>query len=208
MTYFSALPAPAYTPFTLAEWNHIVDLIVTLSRLCFPIPNIPTWDAPSARQTANFIPLVSVLQEKMVEVAIHFASTAITNTSDKKDKGRNINIPSLFSAVLSIVLQQYTDRISQESQLDIFDLNPLLTQSQDQGNSIYPMKLGMCPVMNGSLKGTEYWDAMGAFESDISGDAWMGHGNGGGEGVFDATVLDDWYLWGTKLPEWDEGIIG
>jgi hypothetical protein len=208
MTYLAALPTATYTTFTLAEWNRIIDFIVSFSRLCFPIPNIAAWDAPSARQTANFIPLISGLQEKMDEVVTHLASTAIANTSDKKDENRNINIPSLFSAVLTIVLQQYSDRISQESQLDIFDLNPLLTQSQDQGDSIYPMKSGMCPVMNGSLNGTEYWDAIGAFTSDVSGDAWMGHGNGGGEGMFDAAVLDDWYLWGTKLPEWDEGIAG
>jgi hypothetical protein len=214
MTYMIALPVAAYDTFTLAEWNHVIDIIVTLSRLCFSIPSIPEWDAAAARQLTNFVPLMTDLQQKMDDVVRYLGSSIPTlgkaGGNDENER-RRINIPALFSAVLSIVLEQYEERVAQEIYLlpDSLDLNRLLPQDLPGQPTTYPMKSGLCPVMNGSLKGTEYWDAMGAFKSDISADAWMGgpeHVSGGND-VFEPAVLDDWYLWGTKLPEWDEGLV-
>jgi hypothetical protein len=211
----TSLPVAAYATFTLAEWNHVIDIIVTLSRLCFPIPSIPAWDAAAARQSTNFIPLVTGLQEKMDDV-VRYLDSSITTSSkasgDEENKKKRINIPALFSAVLTIVLRQYEERVAQETHLspEFFgDLNPLLAPDQLGQATVYPMKSAQCPVMNGGLKGTEYWDAMGAFKSDISADAWMGGPGqvGGANELFDPAVLDDWYLWGTKLPDWDEALV-
>jgi hypothetical protein len=211
MAYITALPVTTYATFTLAEWYHVIDTIVTLSRLCFPVPSVPDWDAVAARQSANFIPLVSGLQVKMDEVLRWMASgTLKSGKGNGENEMRRVNIPGLFSAVLSIVLKQYDERVAQDTQSDlppdIFNFNPFF--GQEKASTTYRPNASQCPVMNGSLKGTEYWDAMGAFNDNISGDVWMGGPGSGGVGdvVFEPAVVEDWYLWGTKLPEWDEGL--
>lgn len=241
MTFLTSLPPSAFTTFTFPEWYHIIDILVTLSRLCFPIPSIPSWDPVATRQIARYLPLVTGLHAKLEEVVKLLATSTSTSTSTSSlglgDTGHNekgnINIPYLFSAVLSILLEQYTERIHSfaDTPFNIFDSstplppppmpmaaqhgNPstfLVSQQQQfydtatmpepecQGqnsgalrDSIYPMKSGLCPVMNGALKGTGYWDAMGAFRSGVSGDAWMGSTVGGE--VFDGNVVGDWGLW-------------
>lgn len=206
MTYLAALPVTAFTIFTLAEWNHVIDTIVTLSRLCFPIPTVPAWDAASARQTAGFVQLVTGLLGKMDELVGFLGSNSEARgkgRSMKENESSRLSIPGLFSAVLTSVLQQYEDRVVQEEQLaffDNFDPNDQIAPATIAD----PLKTFQCPVMNGCLKGTEYAGAMAAFRTEVSADAWMGVPDYGSE-LFETAVLDDWYLWGMKLPEWNGG---
>lgn len=248
MTYLKSLPPAAFTTFTFPEWYHIIDILVTLSRLCFPIPSIPSWDPTSTRQTVSYLPLVTGLQVKMGEVVKLLAEKALPFGGEvhEKEKG-TINIPYLFSAVLTILLEQYNDRVSSfvDSPFNVLDAptqdrhttqnNTTFPDSQhayatppDSGiggsgpkyngalcDSIYPMKSGLCPVMNGALKGTEYWDAMGAFNRGIGGsgafagtwgDAWMGAPIGGE--IFDGNVIEDWGLWDMQAGQWEGGYGG
>jgi hypothetical protein len=199
MTYLSALPVTAFATFTLAEWNHVIDTIVTLSRLCFPILTIPAWDAAMARQTAGFVTLVTGLLEKMDEVVGYLGSNSEARGNKELESSR-LSIPGLFSAVLTSVLQQYEEMVAQEEHLSLFDkFDP-----NEQTIPTNQLKTFQCPVMNGCLKGTEYAGAMTAFRTDVSADAWMGVPDYGSE-LFEPAVLDDWCLWGTKLPEWDGG---
>lgn len=211
MTYLVTLPPTAFSTFTFPEWYHIIDMLVTLSRLCFPIPSIPSWDPISTREIANYLPLVTGLRAKMEEVVqlLDWKSSPFGNNAHEKG---NINIPNLFSAVLAILLEQYKERVdpSVDAPCNLFDTSPptqdyhapsqqslfIQTASHHTGvlqDSIYPMKPGLCPVMNGSLEGTEYWNAMGAFKTTTSGDAWMGSAVGGED--FDRDIIEDWGLW-------------
>ncbi|KAE9967864.1 hypothetical protein EG328_007928 [Venturia inaequalis] len=213
MTYLTSLPPTVFTTFTFPEWYHIIDVLVTLSRLCFPIPSIPSWDPASTRQIAKYLPLVTGLQAKMEEVVQHLALKSSPLVETAHEKG-HVNIPYLFSAVLAILLEQYKERVTSfvDTPFNLFDPPPQYhhaapqqsnnTSSESQhSDSIYPMKSGLCPVMNGALKGTQYGDAMDAFKTTTGGDAWMGSEIGAE--IFDGNVIEDWALWDLQASMWE-----
>lgn len=257
MDDLTSLPPGAFITFTFPEWYHIIDILVTLSRLCFPIPSILSWDPASTRRIAGYLPLVMGLQGKMGDVVRLLALRSSPFGGDVREKGKgNINIPFLFSAFLTILLEQYTDRVNSfvDAPFTLFDpppptQDPHVAQtsqyqthsyatppnSQHNGalrNSIYPMKSGLCPVMNGALEGTEYWDAMGVFKTRIGGSGGIdGPGRGGIDGsgrgeidgigafagtgsdawmgnpiggeIFDGNVIEDWGLWDLQAGRWE-----
>lgn len=149
----------------------------------------------------------------MEEVVQHLALKSSPLGETAHEKG-HVNIPYLFSAVLAILLEQYKERVTSfvDTPFNLFDPPPQYhhaasqqsnnTSSESQhGDSIYPMKSGLCPVMNGALKGTQYGDAMDAFKTTTGGDAWMGSEIGAD--IFDGNVIEDWALWDLQASMWE-----
>jgi hypothetical protein len=128
-----------------------------MSLLCFDVPAIPEWDAAAARQQNHFgVYLESIcyrMQQSLVEGVID-------------DSGLGGQVPSaaaypngflMFKSVLKIVKDVY-DELAANAAAEAL-----------AGGASTPSMLGSfahlggpssCPVLNGAIKDTEYWDIL------------------------------------------------
>ena len=146
-----------YKNMTIAHWSYFIQALQILSRLCFDIPHIPSWDSREARRTTHLGIILESLCYRMQELTSAESSRSSIMRAghgnfEAEDETEDSDPPSppdhffLFKSVLQILKTSYDERVKAIS-----------TGVESQLEQTWPKS--NCPVVNGSLRKTEFWDA-------------------------------------------------
>jgi hypothetical protein len=137
---FLSLPLNEYRNFSQVEWCRLIQTVISLFSICSAISALPEVDATTRRQTAHFGVYLESLCFRMEEL-----------TKAGKDLKSPPDIFCMFSSILRIVRDTYENMVSTILQAD------LSSQSSGTPQGSHP---AMCPVLNGSIMDTDYWDIL------------------------------------------------
>ena len=98
-----SIPAAQYYPFTNVEWSNIIQSIIILSRLSFPLPRCPGWDVVAAREHAPLGMFLDCLAYRMQALS----SVPPTEPNPKAPDG-----PFIFRMVLESIKKSYEQRVA------------------------------------------------------------------------------------------------
>jgi hypothetical protein len=150
--YLLSIPAAEYTTFTTVLWSIMVQAIVVLSRLLFPISSCPDWDVAFAREYA---PLSMYLD------CLCYRVQGLSSTSPDQGEGpKNPDGAFVFRMVLESIKRTYEKRAALSvTQLERLDASvECVTPISDQGSSSAGSAGFRCPMRDPSLKA--YLDAV------------------------------------------------
>jgi hypothetical protein len=130
-----------YQDFSNIEWTRLIHVVINIFRLLSIALTHPAQDH-TAHQLALFDSRFERLSNRMKE--------GLWNNNELK---RDPNIFLLFDSILPVLRVKYSTMISKLQAMDTFHQAP----------SGPPSSLAsLCPVFNGTVKNTEYWDALTA----------------------------------------------
>ncbi|RAK80149.1 Zn(II)2Cys6 transcription factor domain-containing protein [Aspergillus fijiensis CBS 313.89] len=190
--YFLSLPADQYIYFSIREWCQLILTISTASQICFlihPFMNTQWYDFQTKARSTMRIYLESLLHR-------------MTTLSVSKT-GATPDIFCMFRSVLDVVLEAYAvARINSPLQSDP---DPSVTEGTDSPSvGATSTTSRRCPMMNGSIKQTEFWEAVqqsntlcGGVPEATSSDRYAGAFGAGMDGLF-----DDAQDWPSLFSEW------
>lgn len=147
---FVSLPEPEYQQLLMPEWSRLIGTIAVLFTF--------------VHQLSLEQPLDSDVLDKITQLTILFETLAV-RMEDMTQVGKQERAPPdvfcLFGSVLRVVREKYGQLLSR------------LSQSQKRNSTSKAVPLPMyCPIVNGSLKTTEYWevlqDTFGFADGDIA----------------------------------------
>jgi len=98
-----SIPALHYHAFTNVEWSNIIQAIIILSRLSFPLPRCPGWDVVAAREHAPLGMFLDCLCYRMQALS----SVPPTEPNPKAPDG-----PFIFRMVLESIKRSYEQRVA------------------------------------------------------------------------------------------------
>lgn len=98
-----SIPAAQYSPFTHVEWSSVIQSIIILSRLSFPLPRCPGWDVVAAREHAPLGMFLDCLCYRMQALS----SVPPTEPNPKAPDG-----PFIFKMVLESIKKSYEQRVA------------------------------------------------------------------------------------------------
>jgi hypothetical protein len=98
-----SIPAAQYYPFTHVEWSSVIQSIIILSRLSFPLPRCPGWDVVAAREHAPLGMFLDCLCYRMQALS----SVPPTEPNPKAPDG-----PFIFKMVLESIKKSYEQRVA------------------------------------------------------------------------------------------------
>jgi hypothetical protein len=98
-----SIAAAQYHAFTNVEWSNIIQSIIILSRLSFPLPRCPGWDVVAAREHAPLGMFLDCLCYRMQALS----SVPPTELNPKAPDG-----PFIFRMVLESIKKSYEQRIA------------------------------------------------------------------------------------------------
>ena len=157
-TTLLSLPLPELQDLSFVQWAQLVQVFKIAPKLCFPIPTCPGWDAARARDELRLDLVLDSLCYRMQELTS-------TNSQDQLQPDQ----PLMFKSVLQLLKNVYDGRLealNNETMLASFS------------------KRSSCPMLNGSLKDTEFWDALNCTTVD-------GLGQGLNIDLFDPNTFED-----------------
>jgi hypothetical protein len=97
-----SIPSAQYHAFTNVEWSNIIQSIVILSRLSFPLPRCPGWDVVAAREHAPLGMFLDCLCYRMQTLS----SVPPTELNPKAPDG-----PFIFRMILESIKKSYEQRV-------------------------------------------------------------------------------------------------
>jgi hypothetical protein len=121
-----------YRNFTFVEWSRVIFAVITLFRLLSKTSTSPGLDSPAVHELTQFGKYFEILCFRMHE---------LSNASSSENEPPNIFC--LWESVLRIVRAKYLQLVSDMTEQRAVNLG---------------LK-NLCPVLNGSIKETEYWEA-------------------------------------------------
>jgi hypothetical protein len=98
-----SIPSAQYNAFTNVEWSNIIQSIIILSRLSFPLPRCPGWDVVAAREHAPLGMFLDCLCYRMQALS----SVPATELNPKAPDG-----PFIFRIVLESIKRSYEARVA------------------------------------------------------------------------------------------------
>lgn len=101
--YLLSLPVSKYILFTHVQWGDLVQAIVILSRLSFPITNCPGWDDRVARERAPLLMYLDCLCYRMQSL------TSIP--AGQVGVPKNPDAPYTFKTVLEFIIKKFNERL-------------------------------------------------------------------------------------------------
>ncbi|KAF2095330.1 hypothetical protein NA57DRAFT_79820 [Rhizodiscina lignyota] len=131
-----------YLNMSFVEWAQLINAVKIMSTLCFRIPSAPQWDDEDARKEARFGMIIESICYRMQEL------TTTSKVAGDVDGDRAA--PDhffLFKSVLKILREEYDESVS-------------AAKRDSQAASQQRQHGSMCPVLNGSIKKSEYWEAL------------------------------------------------
>ena len=155
---FTSATMTEYYNMTLMEWVRLILALKIMSRLCFHVNCDPEWDDAMARKEARFGMIMESILYRMQELT----ATGKPRQFGRKDEGdqraKDMSDASkgsmlrpdhffMFKSVLGILKEVYDERV------DTAMADAKTAASRGQHGSI-------CPVQNGSIKDSEYWEAL------------------------------------------------
>jgi hypothetical protein len=147
---FLGLDIGQYKRFSMIEWSLLIKTIISVFELLASALSQPAHHASKVNQISSFGHWLERIRDQM---------------------SQHSQIPTdifgLFSSVLEVVQRKYE---SMSNQLGVLDGEETSWWGQ-QGHMV-----SLCPVVNGSLKGTPHWTALGedysVFENLLQGIDW------------------------------------
>jgi hypothetical protein len=138
-----SIPSAQYDAFTNIEWSNIIQSIIILSRLSFPLPRCPGWDVVAAREHAPLSMYLDCLCYRMQALS----SVPPTETYPKAPDG-----PFIFRMVLESIKKSYEQRVA----LVASSLSSIAGQSMNaaagfQTPAASPMDKLQCPLKDREL---------------------------------------------------------
>ncbi|PYI18896.1 hypothetical protein BO99DRAFT_422775 [Aspergillus violaceofuscus CBS 115571] len=190
--YFLSIPLDKYIYFSLREWCQLILTISTASQICFL--TYPFMDT----QWYEFQIKARSRMQIYLESLLHRMSTlSVSKTGDAPD------IFSMFQSVLDVVLETYAVAKINSPLQSVSD--HLGTEDTDSPSVVETSTTSRrCPMMNGTIKQTEFWEAVqqsntlcrGGTEAKSSG-RYSGAFGAGMDGLF-----DDAQDWPSLFSEW------
>ncbi|RAL08919.1 uncharacterized protein BO97DRAFT_472823 [Aspergillus homomorphus CBS 101889] len=190
--YLLTIPTAQYIYFSLREWCQIILTISTASQICFvSSPSVDSqWN--ELQTTARY-----KMQVYLESLSHRMSTLSISKPGDTPDTF------SMFKSVLDIVLETYAAASSNSPSVSPYDgsgTDALSTLSAEKDEPS-PTKSSRCPIMNGSIKQTEFWEAV------QQSNAMCGSGTGAGyhQAPFGAgmdKLFDDDQDWPSLFSEW------
>jgi hypothetical protein len=128
-----------------------------MSLLCFDVPNIPGWDAAAARQKSHFGVYLESLCYRMQQLLVQGAIDEGGVGGKSLSAAVHPNVFQMFKSVLEIVKNVY-DELARNAAAEALEgvAGAPLTPS----SFVLSGGPSSCPVLNGAIKETEYWDML------------------------------------------------
>lgn len=158
---FLSIPISEYRNFSMLEWTRLIQTIISLISTCLAMVAAPEVDSIDADQASHFGIYLESLCFRMDEL------TTVT-----KDTKTGPDIFCMFKSVLRIVRGTYEEMIMK------------ISRKSDCGGGEEQMSRfpSICPMLNGSIRRTEYWnvlnnsDTNSAFDDDCMASGIAGFG--------------------------------
>jgi hypothetical protein len=167
---FIALPIAEYRNFSIVEWSRLIQTVVNLFTLCSTISKVPDLDPSVRHQSALFGIYLESLCYRMDE---------LTNVGKSTQAAPDVFC--MFKSVLRIVRDMYDEMIPGTSQ----------GNSPGSDNTLAGSPAHLCPMLNGKIRGTEYWDVLTTSNMD--------HSLYESQGFGVISQLEDWTSWESGL---------
>ncbi|TPR02469.1 Major Facilitator Superfamily protein [Aspergillus niger] len=193
--YFLSIPQDQYISFSIRDWCQLILTISASSHICFlsPAQMSPTWNDFRTRTRSSMLIYLESLSHRMSRLSV-------TKTGDTPD------VFFMFKSVLDIVMSTYAPSSGESS-------SPMSMGSRGEssiGEDICrdvaagpPTPSTRCPMVNGSIRESEFWEAMK--QSDVF---LEGLGNGNSQDMFTSgisgvdSLLGDCADWPSIFSEW------
>ncbi|KAL7662014.1 hypothetical protein ACMYSQ_001374 [Aspergillus niger] len=193
--YFLSIPQDQYISFSIRDWCQLILTISASSHICFlsPAQMSPTWNDFRTRTRSSMLIYLESLSHRMSKLSV-------TKTGDTPD------VFFMFKSVLDIVMSTYAPSSGESS-------SPMSMGSRGEssiGEDICrdvaagpPTPSTRCPMVNGSIRESEFWEAMK--QSDVF---LEGLGNGNSQDMFTSgisgvdSLLGDCADWPSIFSEW------
>ncbi|RDK47561.1 hypothetical protein M752DRAFT_260923 [Aspergillus phoenicis ATCC 13157] len=150
--YFLSIPQDQYISFSIRDWCQLILTISASSHICFlsPAQMSPTWNDFRTRTRSSMLIYLESLSHRMSKLSV-------TKTGDTPD------VFFMFKSVLDIVMSTYAPSSGESS-------SPMSMGSRGEssiGEDICrdvaagpPTPSTRCPMVNGSIRESEFWEAM------------------------------------------------
>jgi len=148
--YLLAIPSVQFIAFTSVQWSVLIQAVVILSRLSFPVPTCPGWDPQIARETAPLMMYLDCLCYRLGSLS----SEPLCSIEPPK----NPDAPLIFKMVLESVKKNMETRLG----MTIPGSSLLLHTEPDNspGSTVDDIAtvLSYCPMLDPALVGfLESW---------------------------------------------------
>ncbi|PWY73009.1 hypothetical protein BO70DRAFT_431598 [Aspergillus heteromorphus CBS 117.55] len=193
--YFLSIPADQYIHFSIREWCELVLTISSASHICFLSFSSmsPEWNDFRTKARSSVLIYVESLSHRMWTLSV-------SKPGDPPDKY------FMFKSVLDIVLSTYASTTTPPpSQPSVTGETSSVTQSDPQEVAPPATTSSRCPMMNGSIRDSDFWQAME--QSDILYLESLGIGTNGQYAFASGAVgtdnlFDDAGDWPSIFSEW------
>lgn len=147
-----SIPSVDYYNFSIREWFELIHCLVVASRTC--LANGQAGDAT----IASFQGRARAKMLIYLESIIHRMGSLSASTTGCPD------VFCMFKSVLEILIPLYTPKPSQadDHATHLLDVDTASSSCQTEDNVSTPgTSASRCPVVNGSIKETEFWRELG-----------------------------------------------
>ncbi|PWY83872.1 hypothetical protein BO94DRAFT_557697 [Aspergillus sclerotioniger CBS 115572] len=198
--YFLSIPQEEYITFSIREWCQLILTISASSYICFlPLApgsglTSPEWIDFQVKTRSNMLIYLESLSHRM-------CSLSVTKRGDTPD------LFFMFKSVLDIVLPTYAPVHGGSSAMR--EEESLREGSPEMSVPTRSATSTRCPMMNGSIRQSEFWEAMEQSDLYFEG---LGNGNGGNGGSGEdmcslgvpgvGSLFDDCGDWPSIFSEW------
>jgi hypothetical protein len=184
--YLLSVPVNSYMAFTNVQWGYMVQAIVILSRLSFPIPACPGWDTRAARERAPLAMYLDCLCYRMQGLT--------TVRPDDIEFPQNPDGPFLFKLVLESIAKKYNERIEALDRLALKDAEGNGTGICGDDRS--SCRREQCPIRDPELAHIFQGDMLSSVQSP-----WSSSDSGTSNASSQPIYFD---LWKTMTMSWGE----
>lgn len=154
-----SIPTSQFRYMTSTGWAQVVQVIVVLSRISFPILASPNWNSQAARDYAPMGMYLDCLSYKLQSIS--------TTVSGGSGIPARLDSPFIFKTILETLKEAHDRRVNQlVSNLPTPDMsfgtdsNPGITSSRNSNGSVK-----LCPMFNPTI--APYLDAWQASKDEI-----------------------------------------
>ncbi|KAI9694714.1 MAG: hypothetical protein M1822_000330 [Bathelium mastoideum] len=138
---FLSLPVSEYRNMAFADKGRLVLTLTILAKLCFDISGFPRWDSAWARKEVHFGMIIESLCYRMTELTCTGKSQSLYDAALPPDHF------FMMKSVLQIVKEVYDEAVAEA----------LDNSEEEQAKR---KKASRCPVLNGELMNTDFWEAL------------------------------------------------
>ncbi|RDH27187.1 hypothetical protein BDQ94DRAFT_185145 [Aspergillus welwitschiae] len=150
--YFLSIPQDQYISFSIRDWCQLILTISASSHICFlsPAQMSPTWNDFRTRTRSSMLIYLESLSHRMSRLSV-------TKTGDTPD------VFFMFKSVLDIVLSTYAPASGESSSSMSMGSRGKSSIGEDICRDVAagpPTPSTRCPMVNGSIRESEFWEAM------------------------------------------------